>query len=53
MQTLRLIHEDGTEEAIEVDQALWDRFTARAEELGVPEQDLFIIALESFVKSQE
>jgi len=48
-----LTFSDGAEAVIKDDQTLWDRFTARAEELGVPEQDLFFIAMESFLKSQE
>lgn len=49
-QTIRLVSPDGTEDLVEVDPGLWDQFTARAQELGVPAQDLFVTALEAFVR---
>lgn len=51
-QTIRLISPDGTEDVIEIEKELYDRFTARAKELGVPENELFIIALDAFLKKE-
>ena len=51
-QTIRLIHEDGTEDVVEVDQALWDKFAARAEDLGVPVEQHFLKVLADFVRRE-
>lgn len=51
-QIIRLTSPDGTEDVIEIDQELYDRFAARAKELGQSEQELFIIALDAFLKKE-
>jgi len=52
-QTIRLKSPDGSEEVIEIDKDLYDQFAARAKELGVPENELFIIAMDAFLKGEE
>jgi len=51
-QTIRLKSPDGSEDVIEIDKDLYDRFAARAKELGVPEDELFIIAMDAYLKEQ-
>ena len=51
-QTIRLTSPDGTEDVIEVDKELYDRFAARAKELGKTENELLIIALDAFLKKE-
>lgn len=51
-QTIRLISPDGSEDVIEIDKELYDRFAARAKELGVPENELFIAAMDAFLKKE-
>jgi len=51
-QTIRLTSPDGSEDVIEIDKDLYDRFAARAKELGQTENELFIIALDTYLKEQ-
>lgn len=51
-QTIRLTSPDGSEDLIEIDQELYDRFAAKAKELGVSEEELFMSALDNFLKSE-
>ncbi len=51
-QTIRLVSPDGTEDVIEIEKELYDRFAARAKELGVSENELFVIALSAFLKKE-
>ena len=51
-QTIRLISPDGTEDVVEIDEELWDRFCARARVLGVSENELFVIALGAFLEKE-
>lgn len=51
-QTIRLISPDGTESVVEIDKELYERFSARAKELGVSENELFLVAMDAFLKSQ-
>ena len=51
-QTIRLTSPDGSEDVIEIDKDLYDRFAARAKELGQTENELFIIALDAYLKEE-
>lgn len=51
-QTIRMTSPDGTESVVEIDQELWDRFAARAEDLGVSEEDAFLAAMSGYLESQ-
>ncbi|MBA7701196.1 hypothetical protein ES703_109929 [subsurface metagenome] len=39
------------DEEIEVPKELWKRFEKKARELGTPIEELFVIALDAFVKA--
>jgi hypothetical protein len=51
-QRIRIISPDGSEDVIDIDQELYDRFAARAKELGVSEEKLFVAILDDFLKKQ-
>ena len=51
-QTIRLKSPDGSVDEIEIDKDLYDRFAARAKELGQTENELFIIALDAYLKEE-
>jgi hypothetical protein len=40
------------EEQIEIPEKLWERFEQRAKELGVPPEELAVIALDNFLKAR-
>lgn len=51
-QIIRLTSPDGSEDVIEIDVELWERFQAKAKELGMTEQELFVIALDTFLMKE-
>ena len=51
-QTIRLISPDGTETVIEIDKDLYDQFAARAKELGRTVNELFLIALGTYLEKK-
>jgi len=51
-QTIRLISQDGTETVIEIDKDLYDQFAARAKELGRTVNELFLIALGTYLEKK-
>ncbi|MBA7654779.1 hypothetical protein ES703_62672 [subsurface metagenome] len=51
-QIIRLTSPDGSEDVIEMDVELWERFQAKAKELGMTEQELFVIALDTFLMKE-
>ena len=50
--TLRLSSPAGGVDVIEVDADLWERFEAKAKELRVPIEELFVVALDAYLKKQ-
>lgn len=51
-QTIRLTSPDGTETFIKIDKDLYDQFAALAKELGKTENELFLIALGTFLEKE-
>jgi len=51
-KTLRLVSSDGNEDLVEIEQHLWDRFVARAAEMGMTEEDALVAALDSFLRAE-
>lgn len=49
---IRLLSPSGAEDIVEIPKDLFDRFSKRAEELEVPVDELFRIALDNFLKSE-
>ena len=48
--TLKMVSELGTEE-IQVPEALWVKFEAKAKELGIPVEELFPKVIDAYLKS--
>lgn len=48
---LHLVGSEG-EEDIEISTELWGEFEQRAKELNTPVEELFVIALDHFLKSE-
>jgi len=51
-QIIRLTSPDGSEDVIEIESSTWERFQAKANELGMTEQELFVIALDTFLMKE-
>lgn len=52
MTEITLIRPDGSEEKVEIPDELWERFENRAKELGVPVDELFKIAVDTFLRDK-
>jgi len=49
--TLKL-ESEGCKEEIEISKQLWERFEQKAKELGVPPEELAVIALDDYLKAR-
>lgn len=48
---LHLVGSEG-EEDVEISAELWEKFEQRAQELNTPVEELFVIAMDHFLKSE-